>query len=289
VLLYGVLVGVAAADARPLRVVSFNLYHGGVGSVRWGDGDLLEQRLAMVIEQLRQLDADVVGLQEASTGRDRGDVAARIATALGYQQVRAPAGYRWVPGLVRWALGFDEGPAVVSRFPIVASEARALAPCARGYRRMVVCARLAAPDGPLDVCSAHTSDSPCEQRSLAAALARRDRSVPLVVAGDLNATADAPGVRGLRRKCDLVDAFAAANPGGPGFTVWQPPRASRPLARRRVDYVLARPARTGTLRVAASWVVLRTPGRGPDLRMLWPSDHYGVLADLAFGGRRTAS
>jgi hypothetical protein len=50
-----------------------------------------------------------------------------------------------------------------------------------------------------------------------------------------------------------------------------------------VDYVLARPGRGQPLRVAASWIVLRTPGRGPDLRMLWPSDHYGVLAELAFG------
>jgi len=50
-----------------------------------------------------------------------------------------------------------------------------------------------------------------------------------------------------------------------------------------VDYVLARPAAEGTLRVAASWIVFRSPGRGPDLRMLWPSDHYGVLAELVLG------
>jgi len=49
-----------------------------------------------------------------------------------------------------------------------------------------------------------------------------------------------------------------------------------------VDYVLARPGRGDSLRVVASWVVLRTPGRGPDGLMLWPSDHYGVLAELAF-------
>ena len=280
-----VLVGAPAAAAeggRPLRVVSLNLYHGGVTSVRWGDGDLLERRLAMVVEQLRQIDADVIGVQEASTGRDRGDVAARLAAALGYGWVRAPAGWRWVPWLVHGALGFDEGPAVLSRFPILSSQATALAPCGLGYRRMVVCARVVSPDGPLDACSAHTSSSACEHRSLTAALRQRDGAVPLLLLGDLNARPDRRSIHGLERKLGLVDAFATANPGAPGFTVWQSPRESRPTATRRVDYVLARPAANGALRVAASWIVLRAPGRGPDLRMLWPSDHYGVLAELRF-------
>jgi len=273
----------AAEQGRPLRAVSLNLYHGGVTSVRWGDGDLLERRLAMVTEQLREIGPDVIGVQEASSGRDRGDVAARLAGALGYQHVRAPAGWRWMPWLVHGALGFDEGPAVLSRFPIVDSEATALAPCGLGYRRMVVCARVAAPDGPLDACSAHTSSSACEHRSLAAALRRRSGTVPLVLFADLNARPDRQSIRTLARKLGLVDAFATANPGAPGFTVWQNPRESRPTATRRVDYVLARPVAEGTLRVAASWIVFRSPGRGPDLRMLWPSDHYGVLAELVLG------
>jgi endonuclease/exonuclease/phosphatase family metal-dependent hydrolase len=191
-----------------------------------------------------------------------------------------------MPWLVRAALGFEEGPAVLSRFPIVSSQATALAACGLGYRRMVVCARVAAPEGPLDVCSAHTSASPCQHRSLAAVLRRRDAAVPLVLTGDLNAPPDAPGIRGLVRKLGLVDAFATANPGAPGFTVWQAPRESRRSTTRRVDYVLARPARGDALRVAASWIVFHTPDRGPDLRMLWPSDHYGVLADLVFTAAR---
>jgi endonuclease/exonuclease/phosphatase family metal-dependent hydrolase len=281
-ILIAALAGVAAADA-PLRVVGFNLYHGGVTSVRWGDGDLLEQRVLMVSTQLAQIGADVVGVQEASVGGDRGDVAGRIAAELGFRRVWAAAGWRWAPWLARTALGFEEGPAVLSRFPIVSSDATPLAACGLAYRRMVVCARVAAPAGPVDVCSAHTSASRCEHRSLVAVLRRRYASVPLVLLGDLNAGPDARGIRALVRKLGLVDAFATANPGAPGFTVRQSPRESRPTASRRVDYVLVRPAQVGTLRVAASWIVLRTPDRGPDLRMLWPSDHYGVLADLVFG------
>jgi endonuclease/exonuclease/phosphatase family metal-dependent hydrolase len=277
-----VLVGVSRGEGKPLRVVSFNLYHGGVTSVRWGDGDLLEQRSTMVATQLQQIGADVVGVQEASVGRDRGDVAARLAGELGFRLAWAGAGWRWAPWVVRTALGFVEGPGVLSRFPILSWNATELAACGEGYRRMVVCARVAAPAGPVDVCSAHTSTSLCEHRSLVAALRRRDPSVPLVLTGDLNARPEERAIRVLVRKLGLVDAYATANPGAAGFTVWQSPRASRPTAQRRVDYVLARPAKGGSLRVAASWIVLRTPDRGPDLRMLWPSDHYGVLADLVF-------
>lgn len=37
-------------------------------------------------------------------------------------------------------------------------------------------------------------------------------------------------------------------------------------------------------RVPASRVVLDRPGRGPDGGPLWPSDHYGVLAEIELPG-----
>jgi endonuclease/exonuclease/phosphatase family metal-dependent hydrolase len=144
---------------------------------------------------------------------------------------------------------------------------------------MVVCARVAAPAGPLDVCSAHTSASLCEHRSLAAALRRRDPAVPLVLTGDLNARPEDRAIRVLVRKLGLVDAFAAANPGAPGFTVRQA-RASRGRPRtRRVDYVLARPRGGGSLRVAASWIVL--PLAGP---RAGPADALAVGSLRRAGG-----
>jgi hypothetical protein len=36
--------------------------------------------------------------------------------------------------------------------------------------------------------------------------------------------------------------------------------------------------------VAASRIVLDTPHRLPDGTTLWPSDHYGVLAELLVSG-----
>ena len=75
----------------------------------------------MIIEDLRALDPDVVALQESPVTRRRGDVAARIAQALGLAHVHARATERVFPlrllgRLIVGALGF------VSRFPITASE-----------------------------------------------------------------------------------------------------------------------------------------------------------------------
>jgi exonuclease III len=97
--------------------------------------------------------------------------------------------------------------------------------------------------------------------------------------GDLNSTPDAPGLRSLIDRLGFVDAFRAVHADDPGFTVFQPVREPARLARRRVDYVLLARGAAG-LRVRASRVVLDAPGRGGDGDPLWPSDHYGVLADV---------
>ena len=72
-----------------------------------------------------------------------------------------------------------------------------------------------------------------------------------------------------------------ANPSAPGLTVWQRVEAPEPTVRRRVDYVFLVPGTELPGMVRGSRVVLDVPGARPDGRVLWPSDHYGVLADLA--------
>jgi hypothetical protein len=51
----------ASDSARPLRVVTFNLFHGGPASGLTGDTRDLDTRLATVIEELRRLAPDVQG------------------------------------------------------------------------------------------------------------------------------------------------------------------------------------------------------------------------------------
>jgi exonuclease III len=78
----------------------------------------------------------------------------------------------------------------------------------------------------------------------------------------------------------MIDVFRAANPDEPGPTVWQRVEALEPTVFRRVDYILLVPGTQLRGRVLGSRVVLNQPERRDDGSALWPSDHYGVLADI---------
>ena len=203
VLLVATPVGATAPEDRPLRLVTFNLLHGGPWSGLTGRDDRLEARLSLMAAQLRALDPDIVALQESPVTRWRGDIAARLAAALGFSAVHARAterafAWRWVGRVIVGALGFVEGPAILSRFPIVASEVYDLPHCAKRIDpRVAVRADVATPAGVLAVFSTHTSRDDCQTRQVAA-LARAHRgALPAVVMGDLNTIESAPAFQEL--------------------------------------------------------------------------------------------
>jgi exonuclease III len=99
--------------------------------------------------------------------------------------------------------------------------------------------------------------------------------------GDLNAVESSAALEALAAEVTFVDAFRAAHPEASGFTVYQPVTVPERRARRRVDYVLLVPGRVVPGAVIDSRVVVDAPGRLADGTLLWPSDHYGVLADLS--------
>jgi endonuclease/exonuclease/phosphatase family metal-dependent hydrolase len=283
-----VMLGLAASTAdagpdRPLAFVSFNMFHGGPASGLTGETADLDRRLRMVVRELKALDVDVIGLQEVSASRRRGNIAGRLARELGYHEAHAlgvstVVPFAWLGRTVVWLLDFDEGPAVVSRFPIVAREALRLPRCGRYWiPRMLLRTELDTPAGRVHVFSTHTSHDACQVRAVAEAVQRFRGRLPSIVMGDFNASDSAPFMVDLRRGMGFVDAYRAANPAAPGHTVWQ--RISAPTATvgRRVDYVFVVPGTEAAGRVLASEVVLDTPER-TDRGTLWPSDHYGVLA-----------
>ena len=62
--------------------------------------------------------------------------------------------------------------------------------------------------------------------------------------------------------------------------VWQRIEVERRTASRRVDFIFVLSGLESMTGVRSSRVVLDQPGRLPDGAPLWPSDHYGVFAEI---------
>jgi endonuclease/exonuclease/phosphatase family metal-dependent hydrolase len=269
-----------------LRFVTFNAYHGGFQSGWTGDARHIDERLAIAAEQLRALAPDVVALQEASAGRARGDIAAKLAGALGFQHVRAAASVRAVPipllnELAAWVLDFDEGPAILSRYPIAAAETYELPRCGAYLDpRVVLRAEIATPHGRVQAFSTHTSNLACQVERAARIVRAWRGAMPAVLMGDLNGVETMPWIAALG-EAGLIDAFRAVNLGEPGVTTWQRVDGPVSTARRRIDYIFVLPGTAAPGAVRESRVVVDRPGRRADGTPLWASDHYGVLAEIS--------
>jgi endonuclease/exonuclease/phosphatase family metal-dependent hydrolase len=285
-----ILASPAGAAPDVLRVVTFNLLHGGPSSGLWGDDRHLDARLALVVRELRAIKPDIVGLQESSISNGR-HVAARLAAELGLHWAHASAtrrvsGIGVLDRLLVWAMDFEEGPAVLARWPIVETEVFDLPRCAKFYDpRVVLRAAVETPRGRMQVFSTHLAHDVCQVRRLGEIIRAHTGPLPAMVMGDFNASESTDWIRALVRDAALVDAYRAANPTAAGPTVWQRPEAPDPTVTRRVDFIFVQPGTAPRLRVRSSEVVLSTPGRLANGVTLWPSDHYGVVAELTLGDR----
>jgi endonuclease/exonuclease/phosphatase family metal-dependent hydrolase len=278
------------AAAATLVVVTFNLLHGGPWSEWTGDDQELERRFEIVATELARLHPDVLALQEASVGRRRGNIPARLAERLGMHYVHAPATDRVFPvrvfgKLAVGLIGFSEGPAILSRFPIVDAETIDLPRCRFWYdARVLLAATIRTPHGDVRAYSTHTSRDDCQLEHVAKAVGSRRTRLPSLLMGDLNTSETMTAIDRFRA-AGFIDAFRAANPDAAGATVWQPVRSPHESTSRRVDYIFLLPGHGVGGRVPASRVVLKTPLRADDGSALWPSDHHGVLATVELADR----
>ena len=284
--LHAAISNTGAMQDRTLTFVTYNLFHGGPSSGLLGNAHDLDQRLDIVAEELGNLGADVVALQEASAGFRRGSVAERLATRLGFHHVYAPANPRIFGSdvashMVAGLLNFSEGPAIVSRFPIVTSHGYELPRCGKLFeRRMLLSATVESPWGHVRVFSAHTLGDVCQTQVVAKIVRLARNRLPEMLMGDFNASEESPAIAALARQPGFLDAFRTANPTQPGFSVWQQMNVTTPTVRRRVDYLFLVAGTEVPGSVLSSRLVLNAPRLLGDRKPLWPSDHYGVLAEV---------
>ena len=266
-----------------MRVLTVNI---------WARNGLYPTRERLLRQSVGVLAPDLLALQEVDAGPGNSNQAEELFSSLGYS-----VDYERRDGDNR----ADPGIAVASRYPTTGREVIELP---NGGAALAV--RIQAGNDAFWFCCAKPmpwepgceGEREAEALALDAALAGLAASdtLPPILAGDFDATPDAASMRfltGLQslagRSTFWLDAWTVVGDGSPGYT-WSSDNPNvapfaaavlgQPVHHRRIDYLLVgSPFRWRPRIVVRSCRVVLTEA-GSDA----PSDHYGVLADLAPNG-----
>lgn len=248
-----------AHDGRFLTILSANLYHD------WPRYRRLPQRLEAVARLIEAEAADIVLLQEvARTTQFRSDEWLSDRLGMAYVYARANGD--------ETAVGFEEGVAIYSRFPLDRPVLKQLGRESNPFtRRLGLGAQVELPEGLLPVFSVHLGLTPKinagQMAHLQVWIDQLVGAAPAVIGGDFNAHETTSQINQTRQT--WVDTFRQLHPLQDGAT--HELRLPWGRRRRRLDYLFLHGAEP-------CWQVLEAhhldaPG-GPH------SDHRAVLARL---------
>jgi endonuclease/exonuclease/phosphatase family metal-dependent hydrolase len=250
-----------------------------------------EARQPAILETLKAIDADIYCFQEVFETRDGVSQLTDIASELGMHSCGAA-------GLDLDIAPESLGNAILSRWPITGSEFRPLpAPWDLNELRVVLRADIDGPRGPLEVFCTHLNwrmdQSHVRQDQLRAVCEFIDetkdrRTFPPILCGDLNAEPTSDEIRMLTGfsqpavpKLVFFDAWPASGETGPGYT-WDRMNPFTDLdaepRNARIDYVLVGYPQDGAV---GEPVACRVAGNAP-AGGVWPSDHFGVVAEVRY-------
>jgi endonuclease/exonuclease/phosphatase family metal-dependent hydrolase len=258
-----------------MRVVTWNV---------WGCFGPWQDRAPRLMEPLDKLRPDIVCLQETWATHDTGqadDLAAQLGLQAVFSRSRMPEP---TPAPDAVVLGL----AILGRWPVLEYRRERLPDGTDGRLpakdpSVALVVTFDHPAGPLHVvtaCPDWDADRSLARLSQTQALAALltdpalNGTLPVILAADLNSRPGTPEFQALAGV--LVDTWAAARPGQPGYTFTTNNSfvgSHEWLADGRIDHILARSGTPGhplTVR-AAALAGTNEPA---------PSDHYAVVADL---------
>jgi endonuclease/exonuclease/phosphatase family metal-dependent hydrolase len=256
-----------------LRVVSLNMLHGRPKF------EYLPQRIEIIANEITRLDADIILLQEVPWTLKMGNGAKVLAekTGMNYAYLRANGN--------RWAIAFEEGEAILSRYPLKNPSNLELKPKNGFFEHRVVLHAIAETWlGEVDLFVTHLTQGEAEinRRQSVALMDFVELRDPgfAIIAGDFNAKPESPQIQELQST--WIDAYVIANPGDEGYTccidnlVQQDARLTK-----RIDYIFL----VGVDNAPRIEIVQRafTQPVEVDIGWLWASDHVGLMVDLEEG------
>jgi endonuclease/exonuclease/phosphatase family metal-dependent hydrolase len=272
-----------------LRVLTLNC---------WNVSEPFVARMSLIRAAIAALQPDLIGLQEIVVRRDGFDQGALILDGLGYERAYGAA-FRWSDTgavLPFYADGDAFGNLVASRWPIERRVVRALPGAETGELRTALGVIIKAPFATIPLITTHFHwkfDHGAVRERQAVAVAEfmrewaRGTDFPPLLIGDLNAEPDSTEIRFLcgltsldGRSTYFQDAWRVAGDGGPGFT-WSnrnPYAAMMFEPDRRIDYILVGLA--DALRNGRGWIERAAVGLSEPTDGVFPSDHFGVFADV---------
>lgn len=263
---------------KNLRCLTLNL---------WGAEPPLRERMALVLQGLRDYAPDVVALQEVrEISGQLPNQAEALASAVGFHHVFATA----TP-----LRDGNEGLAILSRHPIVEHEVLELPHAEPNERRILLSARIDNGAGGVWINTTHLNyrlthglEREDQVRAIEGRLCGRTTDAPQMLMGDFNARPDADEIRFLRglttlggRRPYFQDAWQRLHPDEVGWT-WacaNPYTAKLAFLEpdRRIDYIFVTPQRgDGRGTIHDCRIVFDKPS--PD--SVLASDHFGLLADV---------
>lgn len=278
-LLAGILLGCTPASATlgdamadrlqpcdSLSLVTLNIYH---------DADDWPSRRPLIIEGLKELLPDVIVLQEVLQHETLRNQASDIAEALGYEF--------WFASMNPRDDEHRFGNAILTRHPILERTEHRLHPL--DDSRTLARAKLEVCGRTVDVYGTHlhytregASIRARQVGDVVSIIDARDDGTPSILAGDFNATATAPELQPLLAR--YFDVFGRVVEEADRITTLNPHYFDTEME-RRIDHIFAERGRFEV--VDARRVLDRPDGSGT-----WPSDHFGVLAELRFVGAAEA-
>ena len=264
-----------------LTVLTWNIW--------WRFGPHWQDRQRALLRTLREIDADVVALQEV-WGNAQTTQAHEFAEQLKLHASFAEPSYPPVSDVPRGD-GDEEltlGLGLLSRWPIVNVERVELPARHRRFSPVALAARLERPDGLLPIVvacleyePAYNDDRMAQARALAelATDPALDGPLPIIVAGDLNAAPTSPVLRPLSDV--LTDAWIAGSGEASAATLPSShpsaPVEAEELIDQRIDHIFYRPGQWAQ-RVTVESVSLA----GAAVDGVYPSDHRAVVCRLSW-------
>ncbi len=265
----------AAQFAGRLRVVSLNMLH---GFPLFKD---LSKRIDLISKELQRLDADVVLLQEVPWTIQTGNVAKLLGTRLGYNYL-----YYRADGNKSLIL-FEQGEAILSRFPLIDARSTAYQPRASYFdSRVALGATVLTPSGSIDVYVTHLTNENLvvanQQAELLRSFVTTNSKGVTLVAGDFNSPENSPQIMALSQV--WIDTFRWLHPYNPGYTCCIDDlnsNVAKPLD-ERIDYIFLIQQDGGSWQLVEADIVFDSAFL-VDNRWQWASDHEGLLVELQFG------